>query len=474
MSPALRHGILFALILFAGAGLRVLDLAARPMHADEANQAVKVGRMLDGNSYRFDPADHHGPTLYYFGWIAAGLRGERTLAELTEPTLRLVPAFFGTLAILLLGRLAAPLGAWPALSAALFLTLSPPAVYYSRYFIQETLLVCFTLAALLAGFRWLRGGGPAWAAAAGASAGLMLATKVSAVLFIAVVLFSLVILDWKRLGALGVKAWVAATTAALLTAGLFYSSFGSNVAGLRDSLVTFGPMLGKAAGGATGHEKPWWYYGGLFTFRREWGYIWDQTFFLLLALAGGVLSFRGSSRFARFFALSTALCALVLALAPYKTPWIVVNLVPGLAVLAAVALSRLRAAAATPLVLATAFVLGWQCWQAAFHRPADPRNPYAYVHSSPDVRKITAITAAAPPGLIKVISPEYWPLPWYLRARAEVGYWTTVPEDCDAAVVIVAADLADDVRSRQRGTYQTSFLGLRPGFVLVVFTRADP
>lgn len=474
VSPALRHGVLLFLVLLAGAVLRVRDLAARPMHADEANQAVKVGRMLEGEAYRFDPTDHHGPTLYYLGWLSAQLRGERTLAELSEPTVRLVPAFFGTLSLLLLWRLAAPLGPWPALAAALFLALSPPAVYFSRYFIQETLLVCFTLAASLAGHRWLREGKVVWAAATGASAGLMLATKASAVLFLAAALVALVVLDRRRLGALGRKAWVAAAAAALLTAGLFYSSFGSNWAGLRDSLATFAPMLGKAAGGATGHEKPWWYYGGLFVFRREWGYIWDQTFFLLLALAGGVLAFRGPGRLGRFFAITTALGAAVLSLTPYKTPWVVVNLVPGLALLAAVTLSRLRAAAAVPFALATMLVLGWQTWQASFHRPADPRNPYAYVHSSPDMRRVSVIAAAAPPGPIKVISPEYWPLPWYLRARAEVGFWTSPPADCDGSLVIVSADLADEVRSRLHGDYQTSFLGLRPGFVLVVFAPESP
>ncbi|HYC72989.1 MAG TPA: hypothetical protein VEB66_17385, partial [Opitutaceae bacterium] len=84
--------------------------------------------------------------------------------------------------------------------------------------------------------------------------------------------------------------------------------------------------------------------------------------------------------------------------------------------------------------------------------------------------KFAALAASAPTGPVKVISPEYWPLPWYLRDRAEVGYWTTPPADCDGALVIVAAELAEDVQARLRGRYQTSFLGLRPGYVLVIFT----
>lgn len=472
VSPALRHGVLLILVLLAGGWLRVRELAVRPMHADEANQAVKVGRMLEGEGYRFDPTDHHGPTLYHFGLLAAKLRGEGNLRALTETTVRLVPAFFGTLSIAMLWRLASPLGLRAAFLAALFLAISPPATYFSRYFIQETLLACFTLGALVCGQRLWTNGGTGWAVGMGLCAGLMQATKASALLFAAAALLALIIVGRRRFMELGWRPWVAAVAAALVTAALFYSSFGSNLPGLRDALGTFGPMLGKAAGGATGHEKPWWYYGGLFIYRRTGGYVWDQTWFFSLAMIGGVLAFRNPPRLPRVVALATTMVFVVLSLTPYKTPWIVVNLVPGLCLLAGYMLARVHPFPAGALALAAVLMLGWQNWQAVFLRPADSRNPYAYVHSSPDVRRLAALAAAAPPGPVKVISPEYWPLPWYLRGRDQVGYWTSPPEDCDGALVIVAADLADDVQSRLKEKYQTSYRGLRPGFVLVVFTPA--
>jgi uncharacterized protein (TIGR03663 family) len=470
VSPALRHGVLLFLVLLAGGWLRVRELPARPMHADEANQAVKVGRMLEGEAYRFDPADHHGPTLYYFGALAARLRGEGDLRALTETTVRLVPAFFGTLSIALVWRLAAPLGLRAAFLAALFLALSPPATYFSRYFIQETLLVCFTLGALVCGQRLWTKGGIGWAAGMGVCAGLMQATKASALLFAAAALLALVVVGRRRFGELGWKPWAAAAAAALATSALFYSSFGANPAGLRDALGTFAPMLGKAAGGATGHEKPVWYYGSLFVFRNAGGYVWDQTWFLTLAVIGGILAWRGPRRLPRFFAWSTAVAFVVLSLTPYKTPWIAVNFVPGLCVLAGFFLARIHPVSATALALAAVLMLGWQNWLAVFHRPADPRNPYAYVHTSPDLRRLVDLTRPRTSGPIKVISPEYWPLPWYLRYRDDVGYWPTPPEDCDGAVVIVAADLADEVQARLKGKYQTSYRGLRPGYVLVIFT----
>jgi predicted membrane-bound mannosyltransferase len=116
----------------------------------------------------------------------------------------------------------------------------------------------------------------------------------------------------------------------------------------------------------------------------------------------------------------------------------------------------------------------WQTRQAAFRLPADPRSPFAYVHSSPDVLKVRPLADAAlarhPGDVVKVVSEEYWPLPWYLRHLANVGYWNTPPADCDAALVITSASFAAEVRPRLHGLYRESFLGLRPGFLFVVFT----
>ena len=74
---------------------RLTQLEARPMHGDEANQAVKAGALLDEGFYRYDPLDHHGPTLYYFSLVSARLFGQRTFIDTSERTFRVVPALFG-------------------------------------------------------------------------------------------------------------------------------------------------------------------------------------------------------------------------------------------------------------------------------------------------------------------------------------------------------------------------------------------
>ena len=49
-----RVGAVVALALAAGLWLRLARLDARPMHHDEANQAVKFGALLETGEYRYD------------------------------------------------------------------------------------------------------------------------------------------------------------------------------------------------------------------------------------------------------------------------------------------------------------------------------------------------------------------------------------------------------------------------------------
>ena len=119
MSRAVFGSLILGALALALA-LRLAQAGARPMHHDEANQAVKFGVLLETGHYDYDRTDHHGPTLYYLTLPFAWLRGQATLASLDERTIRLVPAVFGAGLILLLPFLASALGR-PAIAAAALL-----------------------------------------------------------------------------------------------------------------------------------------------------------------------------------------------------------------------------------------------------------------------------------------------------------------------------------------------------------------
>src|SRR6516164_8831869 len=135
-------------ILAIAAAMRLPRLELRPMHADEANQAVKTGQLYETGKYDYDAKDHHGPSLYWLTLPSLAFGGAKDLADSREVQYRIVPALFGIGLIGLLLLLADGLSKTAVAAAALLAAVSPAMVFYSRYYIQETLLVFFSLAAL--------------------------------------------------------------------------------------------------------------------------------------------------------------------------------------------------------------------------------------------------------------------------------------------------------------------------------------
>ena len=90
----------------------------------------------------------------------------------------------------------------------------------------------------------------------------------------------------------------------------------------------------------------------------------------------------------------------------------------------------------------------WQAYLANYKYEADPSNPYVYAHTSKDIFKITskisevaAASAHRDSTFIEVICPgdDYWPLPWYLRSYANVGWWNHVNVETAPAPIIIAS-----------------------------------
>ena len=257
-----------AIALAAALALRLARLDVRPMHHDEANQAVKFGTLLEHGEYRYDARDHHGPTLYYLSLPAAWLRGQFTLASLDEHTLRGVTAVFGTATILLLPLLSDGIGRTAVATGAILMALSPAMVFYSRMFIQESLFTCFALAFVIAIGRVTLGGGLAWSAVAGLAAGLAVATKETSAIVLPAALLACT-MAWWSLGAgrprhpFANGRWRAAAvvglTVAAATAALFYSSFFSSPGGVLEPFRGAGTYLGRGLAPAD-HAHAWHYY----------------------------------------------------------------------------------------------------------------------------------------------------------------------------------------------------------------------
>ena len=188
-------------------GLRSVQLDRRPMHNDEAVNAIKFRDLWEGAGYRYDPNEFHGPTLAYSTLLWEKLTLARDFARFTETRLRSLTVLFGVGLVLLLFLVSDGLGRNATLAAALLTAVSPVMVYYSRDYIHETLFVFFIFLALAAGWRYCQTGKIAWILLAGAAFGLMQATKETFVFNIAAVMGALLLNECLRAPRAGVRSW---------------------------------------------------------------------------------------------------------------------------------------------------------------------------------------------------------------------------------------------------------------------------
>ena len=494
---------LFLLIIGAALLMRLVQLDLRPLHHDEANQAVKFGELLERGEYRYDPIEHHGPSLYYcslpFAWISSGT----SFTALSEKTIRMVPAVFGVGIILLLLLLKEGFSRSAIAFAGIFAAISPVMVFYSRFYIQETLLVFFLLGIIASAWRYHVKRKWGWAAATGFFCGMMYATKETCII---------------AFGALGLALLLArlmekegkfekprlSHVLALLGSGLFssfllFSSFFKNPQGILDSVLSFQSYFNKA-GDPGFHVYPWHYYLKMLSFSQfENGPIWTEAFILLLALIGCVAVFlpraqgEANPLFLRFICFFTLLSTAVYSLIPYKTPWNMLPFYLGILLMAGNGAAFILKAnktllyrAAVCLVLCIGiFHLLIQSHRANFRYQADVRNPYVYAHTSMDflnlIERINDLARHHPEEknmLIKVITTpeEAWPLPWYLRGFSRVGYWQASGEAGElqsVPVIIASIDKIKKPGFDLQDSHQTEFYGLRPEVLLALHIRKD-
>jgi uncharacterized protein (TIGR03663 family) len=490
-----RLSLILFLILGVALLLRWPKLDQRPMHNDEAVNAIKFGELWERGRYQYDPNEHHGPSLLYATWALGRLTCAPDFEHYSEARLRWVTVLFGLGLICLLPLLADGLGPSGTVWAAIFTAVSPAFVFYSRYFIHEMLLVFFTLLALAAGWRYWRSRKLGWILLAGAGLGLMDATKETFIMSLTTAGIAVVLNQtWNRfIDASGplvkaprIKLWhlAAGLGVWLLVAVILFSSFLTNPNGPLDSIHTYQAWIDRAAGDSP-HIYSWpFYFHRLLWFHPAKGPFWTEALILVLAVVACVAGFsrRGlagaNASLVRFLALYTFGLSAVYTVIAYKTPWCLLGFWHGMILLAGVGVAVIltpirsfpRQWCIRLILVAGAAHLAGQAWAAATSYAADQRNPYVYAQTSPDilklVSKIEALARASPQGnrmLIKVVAPEqdYWPLPWYLRRFHQVGWWDRLPEDPFAPVMVVSAQLRAGLD--EKGTHlMVGYFQLRP------------
>ncbi|MCW3099308.1 MAG: hypothetical protein JWL77_4926 [Chthonomonadaceae bacterium] len=534
-----KPGVFVAILTLLAVGALLFRLPAldnRPMHGDEAVHAFKFRDLWEKGVYRYDPNEYHGPTIYYAELPVVWLKGIKSFNDVREGDYRLPTVVFGAAMLLLLIPLHDALGKHGTLVAALLLAVSPAFVFYSRDYIQEILLAFFTLGMLACGWRYIRSRKPAWLIGAGISAGLMIATKETAVVtFLACGLGLGLTALWSRRvdgqtsdssrddgempgespdGVIRetVRAYGAgsvrrrnialigvATGIALLTACLVLTNFFRHPGAMIDYLRAFTPWLGRAHG-TNVHRHPWNYYLQMLVWWKTGrGAAWSEGLIVALAMVGMITALlpktrgrlEGSIPFCRFVTFSTLILTAGYSAISYKTPWCVLSFLLGMILMAGFgAVALLRWVPGFPfkplLALGLLVALGqlsWQSYRTSYVAYVDEANPYVYAQPVPDVlelakqmQKLSHAFREHDAMVVKIVSKDeyYWPIPWYIRQFPNQGYYIGVPDDVQAPIVLADPDFDDLLTKKLGDTHLMNHIyGLRPGTFFEIWIRMD-
>lgn len=506
-------------IFLIGAILRLYDLSLVPLHHDEGVNGNFLVRLVREGTYRYDPENYHGPTLYYFSaiipWTIKLLFGAETSETygLTTFNIRLVTVVFGLGTIGLVFLLRRQLGTLTTLSAGLMLAVSPGAVYLSRYFIHETLFVFFTLGIVVAAVWFYEERNPSYLIPGAVSAALLFATKETAFISAGVLLIALastliyvyvyrtvfspaagksiqtrssteqlrtVLNEMGGTPSVAVAAGFAVLSFVAVYA-LFYSSFFQNSYGIYDSFKTFDIWTKTSS---VAHVHPASQY-------IKWLVKQEGPLLFLGAAGAAFVVLKPKNSLALFCALWSFGLIAAYSIIGYKTPWLLLNFVVPLALIAGYAIQaiyemdgrRLRLVSA--ILIAATSIGVYQCIDLNFKNYDNDNSYYVYVYAHTKrnmldmVKEIDRIAKEESGGTtgISIMSPDYWPMPWYLRNYSRVGYFGRMATSSEP-LIIANANQKDEFEARYGELYEqvvstepAGTFELRPGVDLLLYRR---
>jgi len=520
-SGALISGAVFLLALAFAAFLRFHLIGIKPLHHDEGVNSFFLLRLYREGQYAYDPNNYHGPTLYYFALVALYLFGEVDLA------LRFWPALFGALSVLLLWPLRRWLGLVGTPVAAWLVALSPGLVYFSRDFIHEMPFGFFTLGIVACGWRYAATRKFAYLAGLAAFAGLLFATKETAIITaVVLVLAALCAAVWDigrrlviehrfSLGSLLEELWaglrnvwppldplLSAVIIFIFINVIFYSSFFSHWKGVVDAGKSVMLWAGRGVSGREHYHSPQYYFGILMKLELP---------LAVGAMLGGLVALWRGTRFGLFLLAWSAGIVLAYTLIDYKTPWLMVSMLLPLALLSGYAAEEMFSLLPSislrlvwgAILLAIFISCARMAARVNFEKYDDNTNSsgylkglgtrvglmaykdeqyggYVYAQTDREALKLVrAIREAAdrlPMGkstgiLIAPTNQDYWPLPWYLRDHNQVAYVGGLPATITQPIVIVKAEQEAEVEPKLGADFTSSNYLLRPGVNLILYAQ---
>jgi uncharacterized protein (TIGR03663 family) len=504
LGPLTLWQVAALVILLVAAILRLYLLTDKVFHHDEGVNGNFMVSLFRTGYYHYDPANYHGPTLYYAALLISSIASIFVgKSGLNDFTLRLVTVIFGMGLVWLLLCMKKWLGGFGALAAAALAAVSAGFVFFSRYFIHEILFVFFTLGLLLALLKFSETRRPRYVVLAAASLALLGATKETWIITGGVWVIALPCTWlWLKLRgrdsnrfwsfenntaaiksqAEGVTPWSAkrlAMVAAGVFAGIwviFYSSFLTNFPqGVIDSVKTY-TIWTKTSSASN-----------VYDWTKYFDWLGRAELPILVLGACGIVTALAlaRSRFAVFTAFWAMGIFAAYSLIPYKTPWLALSIILPFVIISGYFIEQLarrrslRVVAYIALAVA-AIVETSHAIEISFLRYDDTGETYSYAHTNRDflnlIHEIEKIAAGNPAGKeigITVMSPEYWPMPWYLRDYTHTGFWGHVVPTTEPIIIALQTQKAE-VEEKFGDKYRLiGEYDLRPGNRLSLYLRKD-
>jgi uncharacterized protein (TIGR03663 family) len=453
------------LILGTGVLLRFYSITDRPMHSDEGVNYHFVKKMMEDGYYHYSHENYHGPTYFYLLYVSHSLFGSGELFHRLPAILSGVFVFISPVMLLPLLSMRA------VLFPLVLLACSSSLIFYSRYSIHEMFLVLSCLAFLNFFFLWIEMKKSLMLVPLAICLGLLIATKETFIIFcFAACTASFCTYSPKLLILQLCRNWFSfiwGIFALMLVVVSFYSGFFQHSEGLRELFMGVQQWVSRGHTD-TGHHKPYFYYAKmlivaeplafsgvvpvLFYFLRNMfriGREVSQSGFSLLSvkrvLPEWYRSFTSTEERLVFCSSMVALISfLVYSYVPYKTPWLVINIVApslfsfGLFAAIIVRNRYLYGAFASILFLSSvwyALVYNFESKSipavfGSIIRPVgafSSENPYVYVQTTDGMVEIASDIIAYlehdPEGRVLIAVNSYWPFPYYLREYGDrVGY----------------------------------------------------
>jgi len=317
--------------------IRIPALNARTIHIDEG-MGIRASEFVLSDSWQYSPHNGHGATLFYAGAVIRNFAGTNVAIFRMFTALCMLAVIF---LLWVFYRKKLSLAGQIILLGGL--GFSSGLLFFSAYFIHEAIFILFTAIAFLCFEKWIKFNKGVWLGFGIVFLALMYMTKETALLTYASWLFAGLIILIAQQKLKSIKEFITRENIIFWGSGIFISGilyvlfFGANLDLLK------APFYWISERGVSMHIRPFHYYLTLLFFHEFFILLPAGLFFVILFIKK-LWNPRLIFFFLWFLFLLTAY-----SLIPYKTPWLIPNIILPLGLFLAFSIDKIWQACCSKL-----------------------------------------------------------------------------------------------------------------------------